>query len=157
MTALHTYLKGLAESNTDIAHIDDEHVSFKRMRIEEMAGQTNLELNNFCLFYYNYEGGIVGPNVDQLYDSKTVTVVIAKNYEFGDFDSLEDTQDACLEICKQVFAKMIKDYEDGVLKKLNYNIKYYKFMNALDKIAACAFDVDIDFINDVNYDNSKWA
>jgi hypothetical protein len=156
MTALHTYLKGIAESNTDIAHVDDEHISFKRMRVEELGGNTGLELNSFCMYYYNYEGAITGPNADQLYDRKKVTIVIAKNYERGDFDSLDTVQDECLEVCKQVHAKLIKDYTDGVLTKLNYNIDYYKFSNALDKTAACAFDVDIDFINDITYDSNKW-
>lgn len=158
MTALHTYLLGLAMSNTDIAHDPDDakKVRFKRMRMEEMQGNSGLDLNNFCMYYYNYEGAVTGPNADQLYDRKKVTIVISKNYKAGDLNALDEMQDECLTLAKQVHAKLMKDYEDGVLKKLNYNIEYYKFMNALDNIAACGFDVDIDFVNDVKYDASKW-
>jgi hypothetical protein len=156
MTDLHAYLKELAESNTDIAHVDDTHTTFKRNRMEELKGNIGLELNDFCMFYFNYEGGIVGANMDQLYDRKKVTIVICKNYAYGDFEDLDQVQDDCLTVAKQVHAKLMKDYEDGELTKLNYNIDYYKFHNALDKIAAVGFDVDIDFTNDVNYDAAKW-
>lgn len=158
MTELHNYLQNIAVNHVDIAHdiLDTNKVRFKRNRIEEIQGGTALDLNNFCLLYYCYEGQITGQNIDQLYDRKKVTIVIAKNYAFGDFDDLDLIQDQCLEICKDIHAKMILDYTNGEIKLLPAEVDYYKFYLTPDNIAATAFEIDIDFYYNANYNPAKW-
>jgi hypothetical protein len=158
MTELHNYLQNLAVNHLDIAHdpTDANKIRFKRNRIEEIQGGTSLDLNNFCLLYYCYEGKITGQNIDQLYDRKKVTIVIAKNYAFGDFDNLDVIQDDCLAICKDIHTRMIFDYANGEIKLLPVEVDYYKFYLTPDNIAATAFEIDVDFSYNSNYNPLKW-